>query len=227
MGKKLAIGGIGIIALLVGAAVVFFLARPSAPDAFELETTAEDETNETESAEPVDIEGAWTIADGSEAGYRVVEDFIGGIQDFEAVGRGSDIEGSITIEGSSITEASFEIEIATLDSRDANRNMSFQNIMNVDEYPTATFVLTEPIELGETPAPNSPVSTTATGDLTLRGVTNNTPVTIDAQLTGGQIEIVGSIEVLFSDYNIDNPSVERIIAVRDDGLVEFQLFLAR
>ncbi len=235
MSKNIRIVGLAIIGLVVGLVAVFLLTRADAPDAFELSSDDTDNAAGTDSAESgeateptvVDsIDGSWTIDSGSQAGYRVVEDFAGGLQDFEAVGRGSDIEGSITIEGTTISVASFEVQIATITSDDDLRDSKFRgDIMSADEFPTAKFVLTEPIELGTSPESGTPVSTTAMGDLTLRGVTNSVPVTIDAQLTGGRIEIVGSIDVLFSDYSITNPSIERIISVRDEGKVEFQLFL--
>ncbi len=223
MRKSAGIGLLVGLGLLIGLVAVFIVSRSDAPDAFELsaDDTA-DPSGETET------EGNWIIGDGSQAGYRVVEDFAGGLQDFEAVGRGSDIEGFLTVEGTTIVSATFEVAIDSITSDDDLRDSKFAgDIMNAAEFPTAKFVLTQPIELGDTPTPDTPVATTATGDLTLRGVTNEAPVTIDAQLTGGRIEIVGSIDVLFSDYGIANPSIERIISVRDEGKVEFQLFLEK
>lgn len=238
MRKVLIAAGVGVVAIIIAIVVFFVFIRSDAPDAFELSTDPSEDTTEdsgpvadspdTESPTPGNPDGTWSIGEGSQAGYRVIEDFAGGLQDFEAVGRGSGITGSITISGTTITAASFEIEIVTITSDDDLRDSKFAgSIMNAEEFPTAKFVLTEPIKLGEEPAANAPISATATGDLTLRGVTNSAPVTIDAQLIDDRIEIVGSLDVLFSDYGIANPSIERIIAVRDEGVVEFQLFLVR
>ena len=89
-------------------------------------------------------------------------------------------------------------------------------------FPTATFTLTEPIELGTEPADGVEVTTAVTGELTLRGVTN--PVTFDvtAKQENGLIGVQGSIPVLFSDYAIANPS-NGGITTEDNGLVEFVL----
>ncbi len=97
--------------------------------------------------------------------------------------------------------------------------------MNADEFPTAEFRITEPIEFGEIPEGDEQITATAVGELTLRGVTN--PVTFDvtAQTANGQIGVLGSIPVLFSDYGIDNPSFG-VVATEDNGLVEFVLVFA-
>jgi polyisoprenoid-binding protein YceI len=73
------------------------------------------------------------------------------------------------------------------------------------------------------PAEGEPVSASASGQLTLRGATNAVTFPVDAQLVGDRIELVGAIDVLFSDYGIDNPS-NPLVKVRDEGLVEVQLF---
>jgi polyisoprenoid-binding protein YceI len=94
--------------------------------------------------------------------------------------------------------------------------------MSADEFPTATFQLTEPIEFGTIPTGDEQVTATATGELTLRGVTNPVEFEVTAQTTGGRIGVLGSIPVVFEDYGIDNPSFGAI-SVEDEGLVEFVL----
>ena len=94
--------------------------------------------------------------------------------------------------------------------------------MNTAEFPTAEFHLTEPIDFGRVPVGDEQLTATATGELTLRGVTN--PVTFDVtvQATNGRIGVLGSIPVVFGDYGIDNPSFG-VVKTEDDGLVEFVL----
>ncbi|MGI9594761.1 MAG: YceI family protein [Acidimicrobiales bacterium] len=196
--------------------------QPGADDAATDEPAGETAT--ADDGEPPSIDGTWSVAAGSEAGYRVVED-LGSIQDFEAVGRTTEITGSVDIGGTTITAASFEVDVATITSDDDRRDGQFRgDVMNSTEFPTATLVLTEPIELGSIPSAGTQVSTDATGELTLRGASNAVTFPIEAQLLGDQIEIVGSIDVLFSDYGIDNPS-NPFVSVRDEGKVEVRLLL--
>ena len=113
----------------------------------------------------------------------------------------------MTIEGTSVPAVDIEVQVASITSDESRRDNDFTGrIMNTDEFPTATFHLTEPIELGSIPADGEQITASATGELTLHGVTQ--PVTFDvtAQATGGKIGVLGSIPVLFSDYGIDNPS---------------------
>ena len=127
------------------------------------------------------IEGTWTVGDGSIVGYRVSEELFG--QSAEAVGRSEGVTGSLTIDGTTVTEATFEVDMTTFESDESRRDGQFEGrIMEVDEFPTATFVLTEPIELGEEPADGSTVEVEATGDLTLHGVTRAVTIPLVARL---------------------------------------------
>lgn len=197
-------------------------------DGTDADSTEDDESAAGDgTADGGSLDGMWTVAPGSEAGYRVVED-LRGIQDFEAVGRTSDVTGSVEIEGTAVTGGSFEVDVASIESDDGRRDTEFRGfaVMNAPEFPTATLTLTEPIDFGTVPAPGTPVSATATGELTLRGETNPVTFPVDAQLLDGQIEIVGSIDVLFSDYGIANPS-NAFVSVRDEGKVEVRLLLSK
>ena len=229
--KRMFIAGVVAALVVIGGVVVWATyLRDDAPAAFELTGNGEaadsgDGTDGTPSGGPVDLEGTWTVAEGSEAGYRVIED-LGELLDLEAVGRTSEVTGSLEISGTAVASASFEVDVASISSDDSRRDTQFRDrIMNASEFPTATLTLTGPIDLGTLPADGETVSTTAEAQLTLRGVTNPVSVSIEAQLAGDQIEIVGSVDVLFSDYGIDNPS-NPLVEVRDEGKVEVQLFLS-
>lgn len=163
----------------------------------------------------------WTITAGSEFGYRVKE-ILGGI-DTEAVGRGGDITGTIMIDGATVSAAAFTVQVATIASDNSMRDGQFRGrVMETEDFPTESFELTEPIDVGEVPAVNGEVATTATGNLTLHRVTR--PVTFEITAVRGpqRIAVVGSIPVVFADYGIDNPS-NSAVATRDNGLLEFNL----
>jgi len=195
----------------------------TAPDA---ETTAAPATTPA-ATEPSDVAAppaggdTWNITDASELGYRVTEVLFG--VDTEGVGRTNQITGSLIIDGTQVREAEFVVDVASIESDDGRRDGQFrERIMSTDEFPTATFVLTEPIEMGTEAVEGASAQTTATGELTLRGVTN--PVTFDvtAELANGRIGVLGNIPVLFADYEIANPSFGGI-TTEDNGLLEFVL----
>jgi len=170
------------------------------------------------------IDGAWTVADGSQAGYRVKEVLFG--QDAEAVGRTSDVTGKITIDGTTVTDGSFTVDLTSVSSDQSRRDNQFHGrIMETSKFPNATFTLTEPIDLGTVPADGTEVKASATGELTVHGVTK--PVTFDlvAKHEGGTIAVNGAIPVVFGDYSIPEPSFGPA-TVQDHGEIEFLLVLS-
>lgn len=170
-----------------------------------------------------ELDGTWAIDAGSQVGYRVTEVLFG--QDTEGVGRTSEISGSIEISGTQVTAASFTVQMGTLESDENRRDAQFNGrIMSTDEFPTATFELTSPIELGSIPADGEQIAVTATGELTLRGVTQPATFELQAQRTGDEIEIVGSTEVVFADYDIPQPDTGGI-TTQDHGTLELSLIL--
>jgi polyisoprenoid-binding protein YceI len=163
----------------------------------------------------------WVVADGSIVGYRVNEVVFG--QSAEAVGRTSDITGSMTVEGATVTSASFTVDMTTVTSDESRRDDQFNDrIMETSTYPTATFTLTEPIDLGSIPPEGEERTYEATGDLTLHGVTRSVTFEVAGRRTASAAEIVGSIPITFADHGIENPSFGPV-TTEDHGLLEFAI----
>jgi polyisoprenoid-binding protein YceI len=188
-------------------------------------TTTEAGGSSTTAALAEGIEGTWVVGDGSQVGYRIDETLFG--QDSEAVGRSEGVTGEVTIEDTTVTAGRFEVDMTTFESGEAQRDNQFEGrIMEVDQFPTATFELTSPIELGAVPTDGEEITTTATGDLTLHGVTQEVTIDLVARLDGSTFAVDGSIPVTFSDYDIDDPSGGPA-SVGDDGELEVLLVFTR
>jgi polyisoprenoid-binding protein YceI len=163
----------------------------------------------------------WNVTDASELGYRVKEILFG--VDTEGVGRTNQITGSLIISDTQVTDAEFVVDVASIESDEGRRDNQFRGrIMSTDEFPTATFTLTEPIELGTEAIEGATVEAEATGELTLRGVTNPVVFDVSARLENGKIGVLGNIPVVFAEYGIANPSTGGI-TTEDVGLLEFVL----
>ncbi len=93
-------------------------------------------------------------------------------------------------------------------------------------YPTAEFKLTQPIS-GTIPAENTEVDVNATGELTLHGVTKEVTIPLKAKWAGDVIEIAGSTEITFADYNITPPNSFVVLSIADHGTLELQLFFTK
>ena len=98
--------------------------------------------------------------------------------------------------------------------------------MDTSKFPTSTFTLTQPIELGSVPAEGQTVTASATGDLTLHGTTKSVTFDVQAQLKDGKIEVNGTIPIVFADYGIPNPSFGPA-STEDNGVLEFLLVFTK
>lgn len=181
------------------------------------------------------LDGTWTLdqsigtydytaGTGSWAGYRVQEE-LAGIGGTTAVGRSPDITGSITLAGTQLTGADLGVDLTTLASDESMRDgqLGRQGI-ETDRFPTATFVLTEPIELGAIPAEGTAVNVTAVGDLTLHGVTKNISIPLVAVQQGDIIGVKGSVTFTWGDFGMTQPTSMRVVSLANDVTMEFQAY---
>jgi polyisoprenoid-binding protein YceI len=184
-----------------------------------------------------DVSGDWAVdtttgtfsfedATATFAGFRVEEE-LASIGATTAVGRSPEVSGAVTIDGTSITNAEIAVDLTAIVSNEDRRENAIREALNTSQNPTATFVLTEPIDFGEVPAEGVTVSATAIGDLTINGVTRTVEIPLEAQVTGESILIVGSTNVVFADYEIETPSAPVVLSVADEGTLELQLWLVR
>jgi len=226
-----AIAGLVVLAA-AGPFIYIHLFNGSTPAALSLSPTSTPTTtqsgtapgNSVASAGPV--AGTWTVGPGSIVGYRVNEVLLG--QSATAVGRTASVTGHLTIAGTAVTGAVFSVPMATVHSDKSQRDEQFDGrIMDVSQYPTATFALTSPIDLAPLPADGVIRDYTAHGNLTLHGTTRAVTFTLTAERKGSQIEVSGDIPVLFADYDIQNPSFAGFVTTQDHGLLEFLLVFSK
>ncbi len=184
-----------------------------------------------------DVSGTWTIdttigefsfenSTGTYVGFRVDEELTT-VGVTEAVGRTPNVSGAVTIDGQTVTATEIEADMTAITTDISQRDGAARRALDTSNFPTATFVLTEPIDLGADPASGDPVSATAVGDLTIRDMTKSVEVAIDAQLVGDTIAIVGTTDVVFADYGVNAPSAPVVVRLDDFGVIEFQLFLTK
>jgi polyisoprenoid-binding protein YceI len=152
------------------------------------------------------VAGTWKPTAGSVVGYRVREVLLG--QHQTAVGRTSTITGRLTISGTRVTAGTFTVPMNTIKSDESQRDVQFNGrIMDTATYPTGTLTLTKPITIAPLPADGVIKKYTASGNLTLHGHTRAVTFPLSAErTTAGQIEISGSIPILFSNWTSRTPA---------------------
>ena len=102
-----------------------------------------------------------------------------------------------------------------------------QQALQTDQFPTATFVLGSPIQLPSAPVDGQTISVTATGNLTLHGVTKQVSIPLQAKLSGNTVTVVGSLPIAFADYSISPPQSMAVLSVDDHGTMELQLHFTK
>ncbi|HET8786625.1 MAG TPA: YceI family protein [Candidatus Limnocylindrales bacterium] len=173
------------------------------------------------------VAGEWTVGAGSVAGYRVREQLANLPAESDAVGRTEAVTGSITVEGDGdparLVAGSLTVDTTTIQSDESRRDNRLRNEgLQTDQFPTATFTVTKPVEVPTAALSGTPSDVTLIGDLTLHGVTKSVEIPAQAQLADGRIQVAGSITFPLSDFDITPPNVGGfILSISDQGALEF------
>jgi len=184
-----------------------------------------------------DLAGTWTVdpsigtfsvteSTGTFVGFRV-DEVLSNAGEVEAIGRTPAVTGSLTLDGTTLTEAGFEADMTQLVSDRSQRDNRMRESLDTTGHPTATFALTEPVDLGAQPTEGEVVDVEAVGELTVAGVTQPVTVPLQAAVTEDVLVVTGSFPVTFADFGVTAPSAPIVVSVEDRGTVELQLFLTR
>ena len=235
----LAVGVVLVVA--IGGGIWWFL-RDDSPAEVSLDTAAQSAPTTAApadggSADPVDPNGTWTVdtttgdfdfehATGTFAGFRIQEE-LSSLGSTTAVGRTGAVSGTATIAGDTLTAARFEVDLTEITTNQSQRDSRVQSALETSRFPTATFTLGAPVPLGADPASGQDISVTATGTLDLHGVTQQVEVPIQARMVNGTIVLVGSFDVVFSDYGVEVPKAPIVLSVSDNGTIEMQILLTK
>lgn len=123
--------------------------------------------------------------------------------------------------------APFEIDLTAITTNDTRRDRKVHEALETSAFPTATFVLRAPVELGRDATTGTVLKAEAAGDLTIHGVTKAVTFPLEAKLVEGTIVVVGSLGVTFSDFGVQMPSSPIVLAADDAGTIELQVLLTR
>ncbi|WP_277213575.1 YceI family protein [Isoptericola croceus] len=216
VGAAVVVGGAAVVT--VGPGLYADWANSLAADAPAL--TAPEQVTDADAL--ADVDGDWTVATGSYAGYRVHEVLRG--QDVDVTGRtdpaSDDVTGALTVAEGVVTAAEIEVDVARITTDQPPRDAYFRDsVMEVGTYPTASFELTDPV-----PLEAAGTDVALTGDLTLRDVTREVTVTAQFAVADGGAQVVGSVPVVFEEFGVEAPSLG-FVEVEDTGSVEFSLEL--
>lgn len=143
--------------------------------------------------------------------------------DVTVVGRTEEVTGDVTISDGELSAGTVEVDVASITTDSDRRDSYFREQgMNTEQYPTATFEITEPVALTGASSEELQV----TGELTMAGQTKELTGTFERTTDGENQVVTGALDVTLSEFGLEAPNLG-FVTVEPDGQVEFLLQLAR
>lgn len=236
----------GLVVLLAVGGVLWWLRSGDEPAEVDLareEAALPDDDSDAEpepgpEPEPEDLEdledldGRWLIdreaepfdreaGTGTFVGYRVDEELTT-VGAFTAVGRTPLVDGEVEVVDGAVVATSIEADLTGLESDSSRRDGRVLGSLGAD--PRARFTLSEAFDLPPD-LDATPVTVTATGELTILEVTEPIEVELQVALRDGSPIVAGRIELLLSDYGVQVPTAPIVVSASDEAVLEWQLLL--
>jgi polyisoprenoid-binding protein YceI len=175
-------------------------------------------------------DGSWKVRDGSGSfvGYRVREQLAFFQSPSVAVGRTSAVTGSIQVSGGRLDQARIQADLRQLTSDQSRRDNAIrQRGLQSDQFPDATFELTQPIALPADLGTGRTVRADAKGRLTVHGTTREVTLPLQGRWSGDTIQVAGSLPITMTDYGIQPPQFGPVVSIDDSATMELQLVFVR
>ncbi|MGO9322238.1 MAG: YceI family protein [Solirubrobacteraceae bacterium] len=230
-------GGAGLALVVLAFLLVYFVIFPtSSPKPFKLtaapaaSSASLTSTQASTTSSGTQAGGRWSIASGSQVGYRVREKLAFLPAQSDAVGRTSQVTGGATLTesrgGLTITAASFDAAVNTLKSDRSMRDEKIHEIgLESSRYPTAAFVLSRPVALPA--SAGQVVHAFITGVFDVHGTSKQQTLPVEFSLSGSTLQAAGSLTFPWSEFGMSAPSVGGFVNVTGTATMEFDLRLQR
>ncbi|HHU67161.1 YceI family protein [Corynebacterium sp.] len=134
------------------------------------------------------------------------------------------VEGWATVEAGTLKAGEIVVDMAQISTDNERRDINVRNkIFHTNEYPTATFSITEPADLSEVPGNGTPGKVTLTGEMEIRGETRPLVHEFDVLRDGDRIIVAGDVLVNRNEYGVESPE---FVAAKIDDTGELNIRLA-
>lgn len=173
------------------------------------ETTGLDASAAT--AATTDVNGTWHVVNSAggnttSAGFSVWEILPG--QERKTSGSTEDVTGQITVVNNEVTSGEIIVELENISTDEAKRDHSIRaRLLHTVDYPTASFVLTQPVDVSNLPEDGTSAVVPVTGDLTIHGVTREVTADLETLRTGNAVVMSGNIIILREDFDVQSPTL--------------------
>ncbi|SDS07920.1 YceI family protein [Corynebacterium timonense] len=181
-------------------------------------------------AASTDIDGTWSVSGASgpnqtSAGFTFFE--VLPAERKSTSGSTREVSGSVTVESGTLSAGEIVVDMDTLTTdSDVRDNNVRRKILHTDQYPVATFVVTEPVDVTHVPDDGTVAPVELTGDLTIHGVTNTVTQEFAVARTGDNVVVAGDIPIARTDYGVETP--EFVAAkIADEGEINIRVNLEK
>jgi polyisoprenoid-binding protein YceI len=170
----------------------------------------------------------FTLVPGkSEARYRVREQLANRDLPSDAIGKTSQVSGSVTIKPDGTIDSAASkvvVDASTLQTDESMRdNYVRRNVLQTSQYPNVTFVPTAVSGLANPLPQSGPVNFQITGNLTIRDVTKPVTWTVTGNVQNGQASGTATTSFTFEDFNLNQPRVPVVLSVVDKITLEMDV----
>ena len=189
-------------------------------------TKTEGLNSEKTEAASTDIDGEWSVVQGAPpnltaAGFTFDEVLPN--ERKSTSGSTQTVTGDLIVEEGTLTAGEVVVDLTNIttdrDVRDVNVR---RKLLMTEEFPEATFLVTEPADVSHLPEDGSADIVELTGDLTIKGNTHEVTHVFDAVRDGDRLIVSGDIPIDRNDYGVESP--EMIAAsIADEGEVNVLL----
>jgi len=219
-----------LVLALAGGGYLLLTRNSDAPAPATLDATpATTATSVGDAAQPATgtPDGAWQVRDddSSFVGYRVRERLANLSSTSEAVGRTTQVTGTMQVAGDEVRVVRVEADLRGLQSDEGRRDNAIrQRGLESERFPTAVFELAEPIRLDQQPVSGQQVNGQGKGRLSVHGVTREVTAKLEGRWDGSTIiQVAGRIPVRLTDFQIQPPTIGPVLSIEDGLTVEFRL----
>lgn len=136
--------------------------------------------------------------------------------------------GSMNIEGNQIAAGNFTVDMNTIQVTDQTPeekknyltgHLKSDDFFNVEQFPTATFVVTKVAEATDDSTATHHIS----GNLTLRDVTKEITIPANITMTDDQITATSNFAINRADFNVKYGSPTHIIDISKDKIINDEI----
>lgn len=182
-----------------------------------------------ENAQPAstDINGEWHVAhtrdeNTTSVGFTFFEILPSDRR--ETSGSTQAVEGYATIEGGTLKAGEITVDMAEVSTDNERRDINVRTkILNTNQYPTATFSVTEPADVSRVPGDGTPGKVTLDGEMEIRGETRPLSHEFDVLRDGDRLILSGDVLIDRHEYGVESPD---FVAAKIDDTGELNIRIA-